>query len=64
VQSNLVAHGVGLNSGVIGSIMDPEMAIFQNGYGYSFVQDDLDALSTKHLPGKDRDPNEEEQTTP
>jgi hypothetical protein len=57
LHSNLIAQAVGLNSGVVGTIMDPGQVIFQNGFGYSFIQADLAALDTTHLPGKDRDPN-------
>lgn len=57
LHTNLVAQAVGLNSGQVGSLMDPAQVIFQNGYGYSFVQQDLNDLDTKHLPGKGRDPN-------
>jgi hypothetical protein len=37
--------------------MDPQQVTFQNGFGYSFIQADLSALDTMHLPGKNRDPN-------
>ncbi|MCC6464899.1 MAG: hypothetical protein IT463_06110 [Planctomycetes bacterium] len=57
LHTNLIAQAVGLNSGVVGSLMDPGQVVWQNGYGYSFVQNDLNALDTNHLPGKGRDPN-------
>lgn len=57
LHSNLISQGVGLNSGEVGSIMDPSQVIWQNGFGYSFVKNDLDALDTIHLPGENRDPN-------
>jgi hypothetical protein len=57
LHTNLIAQAIGLNSGKVGTLMDPEQAIFQNGFGYSFVQEDLNALDTLHLPGKGRDPN-------
>lgn len=62
LHSNLIAQALGLNSGTVGSIMDPKQAIFQNGFGYSFVQNDLNSLDTMHLPGMNRDPFA--QTTP
>lgn len=57
LHANLVTQAVGLNSGQVGSIMDPAQVIWQNGYGYSFVQNDLNDLDTRHLPGAGRDPN-------
>ena len=57
LQSNLVAQALGLNSGEVGTIMDPSQVIWQNGYAYSFIQSDLQALDKNHLPGKNRDPN-------
>ncbi len=57
LHSNLIAQAVGLNSGEVGTIMDPGQVIWQNGFGYSFIQNDLNALDTMHLPGKGRDPN-------
>ncbi|MBE7491317.1 MAG: hypothetical protein HS108_06115 [Planctomycetes bacterium] len=57
LHTNLIAQAIGLNSGKVGTLMDPKQVIFQNGYGYAFIQEDLNALDTKHLPGKGRDPN-------
>jgi hypothetical protein len=57
LNSNLVSKACGLNSGEVGTIMDPAQVIWQNGYAYHFVQNDLSALDAQHLPGKLRDPN-------
>lgn len=57
LHSNMTCKGVGLNSGAGNTIMDPSQVVWQNGFGYSFIQADLDALANMHLPGKDRDPN-------
>lgn len=57
LHSNMIAQAVGLNSGIVGTIMDPEQVVFQNGFTYAFIQADLSALDMTHLPGKDRDPN-------
>jgi hypothetical protein len=57
LHTNLIAQAVGLSSGVVGTLTDPEMVVWQNGFGYSFIQADLDDLDKLHLPGEDRDPN-------
>ncbi|MBZ0137485.1 MAG: hypothetical protein K8I27_14050 [Planctomycetes bacterium] len=57
LNSNLLCKAVGLNSGAGGTIMDPGQVVWQNGYAYAFLQVDLDALNTQHLPGENRDPN-------
>ena len=56
LHTNLLVQAIGLNSGEQGSLTDPAQVIFQNGYGYSFVQKDLEAMVNQHLPGKKRDP--------
>jgi hypothetical protein len=56
LQTNLVTQMIGLASGKQGTLTDPDQVVWQNGYGYTFDQNDLDDLNTKHLPGKDRDP--------
>ncbi|MDC1142412.1 hypothetical protein OAU50_04925 [Planctomycetota bacterium] len=56
VHAQLVAQAVGLNSIQINTIMDPAQVVWQNGFGYSFIQNDLDALANVHLPGRGRDP--------
>lgn len=56
LQTNLVVQMIGLNSGKQGTLTDQAQVVWQNGYGYTFDQEDLNELNTKHLPGKDRDP--------
>ncbi|MCA8917950.1 MAG: hypothetical protein KDB68_06200 [Planctomycetes bacterium] len=57
LNSNLLVQSVGLSSGEVGTLTDPSQVVWQNGFGYSFVQNDLNNLSSMHLPGKKRDPN-------
>lgn len=57
LHAQLVAQAVGLNSGEVDTIMDPAQVVWQNGFAYSFIQNDLDNLSKVHLPGKLRDPS-------
>lgn len=56
LHSNLIVQMVGLNSGKVGTLTDPAQVVWQNGYGYTFEQGDLNQLNVIHLPGKDRDP--------
>jgi hypothetical protein len=53
---NLLVQMIGLGSGEEGSLTDTAQVIWQNGYGYAFVQDDLNELKGTHLPGRWRDP--------
>jgi hypothetical protein len=57
LNAGLVAQMIGLNSGKGGTLTDPKQVIWQNGYGYTFDQQDLNDLDVNHLPGKGRDPN-------
>jgi hypothetical protein len=56
LHTNLLVQMIGLNSGEEGTLTDTGQVVWQNGFGYSFVQDDLNVLKGTHLPGKWRDP--------
>jgi hypothetical protein len=61
LQANVLTQMIGLASGKEGTLTDSAQVVWQNGYGYTFDQLDLDKLNEKHLPGTGRDPRPPEQ---
>ena len=49
VHANLIGQAVGLTQGDPGSLMDPAMVKWQNGYQYRFTSNQIDLLANKVL---------------